>query len=376
MSEQKKPKIDLKARLGKKSVGSPGAGPAIPPPVGIPKPPLMGAIPGGAAGPKMDASNPYGAIEARHAPKAAEPKAIKIEMSQEVVDAQKKGRTRVLALAGIAAGIAGIIGFAFGSGYQRGQGAKVALEGAQSLAKEVDAATTTASTLSDVLGDAGDKLAKGEFPDDDVNKLAGIDIPFGGANLTDKGIGRFSREVVTMLIDFANKAKEANDQKERIRLIMSNAKDSIHEVMEVKTNPKFHWSVYVRQGPHGPMASMQPLPETFLVNSDKKIKDKDGKEKDYDWPEEFKIQDGKDTVTLKRFKSGDPTTGETPPLIPVAPDTEAAVCPQTTVIRVRGELADMTKMLKGDQTPGQEETGLLDLGKTLVEALKKIGQPS
>jgi hypothetical protein len=41
MSEQKKPKIDLKARLGKKTVAAP-TGPAIPPPVGIPKPPGMG----------------------------------------------------------------------------------------------------------------------------------------------------------------------------------------------------------------------------------------------------------------------------------------------------------------------------------------------
>src|SRR3954470_8489998 len=43
MSEQKKPKIDLKARLGKKTVGAaPAPGASVPPPVGIPKPPSMG----------------------------------------------------------------------------------------------------------------------------------------------------------------------------------------------------------------------------------------------------------------------------------------------------------------------------------------------
>ena len=64
--EQKKPKIDLKARLGKKSVAAP-TGPTIPPPVGIPKPPPMGGQ-AGAGGPRVDPSNPYGAIEAQHAP--------------------------------------------------------------------------------------------------------------------------------------------------------------------------------------------------------------------------------------------------------------------------------------------------------------------
>ena len=38
MADDKKPKIDLKARLGKKTVAGPSAGGAVPPPMGIPKP--------------------------------------------------------------------------------------------------------------------------------------------------------------------------------------------------------------------------------------------------------------------------------------------------------------------------------------------------
>jgi hypothetical protein len=51
------------------------------------------------------------------------------------------------------------------------------------------------------------------------------------------------------------------------------------------------------------------------------------------------------------------------------------VCPSTTLIRLRTELVEMQKILKGDPTPGVESTGLTQLGDQLIEALKKIGTP-
>src|SRR5262245_21001016 len=106
MAEEKKPKIDLKARLGKKSVTGPsGDSGSIPPPVGIPKPAGIPAPPFGSSAtksrpaPRIDASDPYAAIEAQAAPVRAEPAAIKIEMSDEVRQAQARGRTKVLILA-------------------------------------------------------------------------------------------------------------------------------------------------------------------------------------------------------------------------------------------------------------------------------------
>jgi hypothetical protein len=367
--EQKKPKIDLKARLGKKSVSGPPGGQAIPPPVGIPKPPsMMGAMPGAmrpssspSAPPRVDAGDPYAAIEAHHAPRAAEPKAIKVEMSEEVVQAQKKGRARILVAVGIAAGIAGVIGFAFGSGYQRGEGAKVAIEGAQTLVKEVDAANNEARKLDEILGAAGEKLGQGESPAEEDSKLGEINVPVEGANLTGTGIGRFKPAVVTMLISFTNTAQEANDQKERLQSLLGGSRKGFEELLEQQKNPKIRWSVFVIPGPGGPWANMQLLPEPFLVKSDK-------------WPGEFKIPDGKETHTLKRYDSGDPR-GESPSIIPVAPQTETSVCPSTTIIRLRSELGEMQKILKGDQTPGRESTGLVDLGEALMDQLRKIGQP-
>src|SRR6187402_1296125 len=108
MSEDKKPKIDLKARLGKKTVSGPVTSPgaSIPPPAGISRP-AGGGIPAPPfqspsaslrpAAPVMDASNPYGAMSPAAAPRA-EPTEIKIEMSDEVIRAQKTGKTKVLVL--------------------------------------------------------------------------------------------------------------------------------------------------------------------------------------------------------------------------------------------------------------------------------------
>src|SRR5262245_42081933 len=202
MAEEKKPKIDLKARLGKKTVSAPTGG-AVPPPVGLPR--QVPAPPFATANrPKVDASNPYAAISADQAPKRAEPAAIKVEMSQEVVEAQKKGRSRVIALAGVTAVLGGFIGFAVGSGVERGKAAGAAVTGAEDLVKDVEKANEQAEALAEILKSAQGKLKDNKYPAEEVQKLGGVDIGFSGANLTGKGIGRFKPEVVNLLISFAS----------------------------------------------------------------------------------------------------------------------------------------------------------------------------
>lgn len=359
MSEQKKPKIDLKARLGKKSVGAP-TGAAIPPPVGIPKPPVMGGAPG------ADPTNPYAAM-AEPAPRVVKPQAIKVEMSEEVVAQQKKTQQRGYIITGVVGVLMMGLGFTWGGSSERGKGTKAALEGARELIKEVEAADKVADELNTVLAAAAEKLGKSEFPEAEISQLGGINIPFDGGHLTDKSIGRFKRDIVTMLINYANNAQKANEQKEKIQSLLSGSKAGITELLQQKTDPKIRWSAIVVGGPGGPWATMQPFPAPFLVKSDKKVKDADGKEKDYEWPAELKV--GNETV--KRYKSGDISSGAQ--FVPVNPTSEAAVCPSTTVVRLRQELMEMQTVLKGDNTPGAEKTGLLQLGETVVTALKKIG---
>jgi hypothetical protein len=373
-----KPKIDLKARLGKKTVTGPTGGPPIPPPVGIPKPPVMGglgSVPRSQPPPaRVDPSNPYAAVEAHHAPaRAAEPKAIKVEMSEEVVEGQRKAQRRAIMLGLIASVLVGFVGFTWGGSSERGKGANAALEGAKELIKEVEAADKTADELNQVLAKASERLGKNEYPAEEVSKLGAINIPFDGGHLTDKGLGRFKKDLATMLINYANQAQQANDQKEKIQNLLAGTKGGIQDILSQKADPKVHWAVIVGGTPAGPWASMQPLPAPFLVQSKTKIKDGD-KEKDYEWPAEITLGSGKDQQKLKRYKSGDPSSGDPPPFIPVNPGTEAMVCPSTTIVRLRNELGEMQEVLKGNNTPGQEKTGFLQLGEQVVALLKKIGQ--
>jgi hypothetical protein len=380
MAEERKPKIDLKARLGKKTVPSKAGGPSIPPPVGIPKPPGLGhpgfgSRPSGAPA-RLDASDPYAALDRSSAPAQAQPQAIKIEMSEEVVQAQKRGRNKVAALAAVTAVVGGVVGFATGSGVERGKGVDAAVSGAQDLAKEMDAASAQAEALAEVLKSAKDKLSSSKFPDEEVSKLGEINIPFDGSKLTGKGIGRFPPTLVTQLIEFAGLSQQANDQKESLQAVLAGRKAAITEFLEVETKPKVRWSMLVTNGPGGPWGMMQPLPGGgFLAKSDEKVKDADGKEKAYTWPEEFKMKlpGAQQEMAMKRFTGGDPSGGK---VIPIDPSTQAFVCPSDVVVALRRELSELEGVLRGDKSdPSNEKAGLIDMGKTLQEKLKGIGAP-
>jgi hypothetical protein len=375
MSEDKKPKIDLKARLGKKTVSTPAAGPggSIPPPAGIPKPSGMGSgIPAPPfqshsvaprpAAPVVDPSNPYGAMQPSAAPIVAQAPAIRIDMSDDVMRAQQGGRTKILVLALVTALIGAGIGFTLGGASERGKGTDAAMQGAKDLTKEIEAANVKIEELANVLKSAKEKLGKAQFPEEEVTKLGALNIPFDGTNLSGKGIGRFKSDVLNLLIQFSTAAAEANDQKEKIQSVLSRNKKGVLEFLEGQTKPVVRWSVLVSSTPLGPVASMQPVPTPFLVESpDKKP-----------WPESFDLMADKKKVTVKRYMKGE-AAGQDPTFIPVDPGTQALVCPADVLFSIRRELSGMEEVLRGNPTPGEEKTGLLESGQTLVKKLKQIG---
>jgi hypothetical protein len=378
MSEDKKPKIDLKARLGKKTVGAPAAGPggSIPPPAGIPKPYGVGGIPAPAVGgggavarpaPVVDASNPYGAMEPAAAP-VVKPAEIKVELSDEVLRAQGRGKTKVLVLAIITAALGGFVGFTLGGVSERGKGTDAAKQGAADLVKEVEEANKKIEELAGVLKSAKEKLSKAKFPDEEVSKLGALNIPFGGTNLSGKGIGRFKSDVLNMLVEFASASAEANDQKEKIQSVLNRNKKGVTEFLESQTKPVVRWSVIVGGSPLGPIASMQPVPTPFQLVGEQ------GKQ--HSWPESFDLMEKDKKISIKRYLKGDAAT-ENPTFIPVDPSTQTLVCPNDVVFSIRRELTGMEEVLRGDPTPGEEKTGLLEVGQNLLKKLKEIGkQPS
>ncbi len=380
MSEQK-PKIDLKARLGKKTVSTPAAGgSSIPPPMaaspsaipagasrpsmprpsgppqmtpsGVPVPPF--AAP---SRPAMDPSNPYGAMQAQ-APAPARPTAIRIEMGEEVMAARRAGRTKVLVLAFFAAVVGGLVGYAVGGGVERQKGADAAIVGAQDLIKDITKANGESQKLAETLKSAKEKLKKGQFPEEEVSKLGSINIPFAGKNLAGKGIGRFKPEVVSMLIEYANTATAANEQKEKLQSVLSGAKKGIQELMDPK--PQVRWAVLLAGGPGGPWAGMQVVPAPFSS------KDK--------WPDELKVGSGKEAQSFKRYSSGNPINNDSPYFLPVDPTSQASVCPQDVLFKLNRELGDLEEMLRGNHAPGEDKTGLLEAAQHLTDKLKLIGK--
>ncbi len=370
-----KPKIDLKSRLGKKTVSSPATG-SIPPPAGIPKPalpsspsrvpaPPFAAAPQAAAvaaAPQIDASNPYGAMAPQAAPVRIEPQTIKIEMGDDFVAAQKSGRTKTLVLALITAGIGAGLGFAGGGISERNKAADAAVLGASELVKKVDDTNTQANALADVLKSAKEKLAKSQFPDDEVSKLGGINLPFTAADLSGKGIGRFNGQVVSALIDFSTAVDKVNDQKEKLGNVLSGNKKGVTDFLDQTNKPKVLWSVVLGNGPGGPWATMQPVATPFLAKP----------EGDAKWPDDIHVPMGDKQAVLKRYSTGNPVS-DAGLFVPVDPGTQAAVCPNSVLVTLRRTISDLEDVLRGDQTPGEEKTGLIEAGQNLSKKLKQIG---
>jgi outer membrane murein-binding lipoprotein Lpp len=179
----------------------------------------------------MDLSNPYGAVSSPYgtvepmaAPVRAEPAAIRIELSDDVLQAQKTGRSKIAILALVTAVIGGVLGYGLGGGAERAKGTEAALTGAKELASDVEKANAKIEELADTLKAAREKLGKAQFPEEEVKKLGELNIPFQGTNLAGKGIGRFNSEVLNMLIDFSSASVEANDQKEKIQNVLNGNK--------------------------------------------------------------------------------------------------------------------------------------------------------
>ena len=407
-------KIDLKARLGKKSLapspgvppaggaapgGAPGPGSAAPGsmapgsrapqsqnfpggpamqrpsagagmgggsyapgqqqrPIGgssIPAPPGFGPKPP-APGQQRPTSGPAPSPGAGSPPVASaqpvRPQSIKVDMSEEVMQVQRAGRSKVKVLAAATAIVGAILGYVLGTLVKGNEGAQAAVQGAGMLVGEIDKANEVATELNEVLKSAAKKVKAGEFPAEEVEKLGAIDIPFDGSNLMNKGIGRYNSTAMTMLIQYSSAVQDIEGQRDKVRRLLGSVKPYLATLKEEKEKPMFHWGVKLDKTPSGAVGTMtliKPFP---------------AKER---WPSELEF--GK--TKLDRYGWGDPKGDSV--IVPIDPSSETRVCPENIAFRVIGALMDTSKALEGDETPGQEQTGVIELGQKTMEQLKRIG---
>jgi hypothetical protein len=414
-----KPKIDLKARLGRKSgapEGLPGPGAPGPSPFGAP-PGSVAPPPGGGFGaqptsgypgamapsgmppsgaqpgmggpmqpqvqrPQMPAPGfgarpaPASSIPAppgfgpkpvqQPAPAAApvpmqvaqpaRPAAIRLEMGEEVVEARRAGRSKILVLVAGVAAVALGIGYGVGGLAEANKGAEAAMAGSKALIVEIGEANAKVTEMSELLKKAANSLKGGKYPSAEMEALGGLEIPFDGTNLMNKGVGRFNQTATTMLFQYSTQIANAKDQKDKVRRLFGGMKSSWEANLASKAKPTVRWGVTVASvGGSGPMAAVAPI-KSFPATEK--------------WPSDIEGADGK---KKSRYDGGDPTKGDGF-IIPVDPATEASVCPESPInIRLMAALLDTARDLSGDNTPGQEVAGVVDTGNKLIDQLKKIG---
>jgi hypothetical protein len=348
------------APLGGPAAGFPapaGMAPQRPAPgSSIPAPPGFGRGPSQApAGAPVASAAPVAARPAVVAARPA-PQGIRLD-AEDLAQAQKASSSKAKVLALGAGLVALVVGFGVGSLYNGNQGAKAAMEGAGLLVQEIGAANEKATEMNELLKAAAKKVKAGGFPAEEVEKLGALDIPFDGTNLMNKGIGRYNPTAMTLLLQYSTAVQNAKDQKDKVRRLLGGLKGHIEAAAVERANPQFHWGVKFESTPMGPVGKMQLI---------KPVPIKDAKDEKYRWPKEFEAGGSK----LARYEGeelkSDPFT------IPVEPETEALVCPENLAFRAMGALLDTSKDLEGDQTPGSERAGVIELGNKAMESLKKI----
>ncbi|HKQ68717.1 MAG TPA: hypothetical protein VJT73_05225 [Polyangiaceae bacterium] len=395
-ADEKKPKIDLKARLGKGAAGAAAAVPAaavpvpavprapgsVAPPPGlggsVPPPGVGGGFAGGAApgvpvgvpmppfGGSKPQTDPFGVPVATSPVARPAPSTIKIELDEETVRAAQRGGKRATILGSIMLVVGLGLGFAWGGRSSDAKGATVALQGAQELIGDIDKSQGKIKELKDKIGAAVKDMKEKKFPESFASELGGLSIPFGADKLAGRNIGRFDGRTLQMLFNYTNSVEAINDRKDALKNLFSGQKATIVAALGAASNPKVSWSVFVQKSPaHGPIAVLAAInpAESFAYKESK-------------WPEKFKISTGRELVETERYQTGDVFSSEKKvATIPLDPDSVASSFPNDILTRITSELAKTEGVLAGSGTPGDDdETGVIAKGEQLLTALKKIGQ--
>lgn len=400
MPEERKPKIDLKARLGRAG-GVPAPGVPTPAPAGVPMPgvrrasapppaagfgsgtpppPMAGpgiplAGPGGVPAPPfaqparratVDTSDPFASVAASAAPRVHAPAMIKVEIGEEVVALQQKNSRRTMVVSILMCMLGGGLGYAFGGRAADGKGAERAVEGAQEIAGDIEKAQAKIKELNDKIGGAIKDLKDKKFPEQFANDLGGLSIPFGADKLTGRNIGRFDPKVLNSLFKYTGDVTSLNDRKDALRNLFSGQKPAIIDALASAGNPKVSWSVFVQKSPaHGPIAILA------AVNAKDAFAYKDK------WPDKYNISTGRELVEVDRYNSGDVFSAEKKVLaIPLDPDSVATSFPTDILVKITSELAKTGSVLAGrtGSTPDDEDPGVIANGDQLVIQLRKIGK--
>lgn len=383
--KSKKPKIDLKARLGKtmgpgsspSAVPLPIPGPAVgsaPPPSGDGLQVATPSRPSGIAPPPGISPGipvpPFATAQRTAPPPEPKPTAvaqtIKVEIGEEVQEERRKASKRAALYATITALVGLAIGFGIGGAQERSERGKAAVRGAAALEKDVKAANDAMKDLAGKLEAAAEKLGEKEYPTELAKELGGINVPFDATNLEGKSVGSLPGNVLRALLRYTQAVGELNKTKDTLKNLLSAAQPQVEKAWKEEKDPVVNFSVLFRaEGQKGIVAELVPNKEPFAIGKD--------------WPASYTVmklertQQGPKTVEKKatRWTKGD-LTGSDPLAIPVDPATVAAFTTQELVFKLSKALRDTRVLVDGDKDNPQGSAGLLKEGDDLANELHKI----
>ena len=412
MADEKKPKIDLKARLGKAAGGAtpppPGVAPSsgmpmpatssapgapvmappaassggLPPPnVGIPVPP---GVPIGA--PPLDPSNPLAAAMAPQrqslSPQMpAQPQRIEVD-EMGIQEATRKTRRTgfVFAFIALLMGVGG--GFVGGQAQEAGSNRSRAKQDAADLKKDVDAAGVKLEDVAKKLEAGRDMLAPKDpkapraFPKELSKQLAEINVDFDGGKLAGRRFSGFPQDTSKDLFDFVTSVQALNDHKTAVKNLLSKLEKPLTEQMAASAagTTTVQYMVLVG-GPNGADPSgnyfgiLSPINPPIVVSKDK-----------IEIPAELKGSVGGQGVGVPKYTGGDL---KKPGALYLAPGSIEASFPSDTksaAAQLGIKLSDLIHELRGDEAAPKGDAdmvvdvkpGLIERGTKLSKGLDKV----
>ena len=408
MAEEKKPKIDLKARLGK------GAGGATPPPptAGIPVPPVpsaaasggagMAAVPqsspsgGGGGGLPMppgipvgpppafgkmphaaiDPSNPLAAAATPYRQPAPPPppQPQRIEVDEMAVQEARKGARKQGLIGGlVVAVVLGAIGYILGGAIETSKGRQKSVVDAKSLAGDVAKSRDQLKTIADKV-EAGTNLLLKEhkFPDTLAKDLGGINVDFDGNKLAGVRFSGFSQETTSTLIEYITQVQTLNDRKTAIIGLLQRLQKPITEQLTAGQKTTIGFVVFLgKQDPsRNPFAMLAALTKPIEAPNPNAIS----------LPAEFNAVDPttRGNISAPKYATGNL---DKPSALYVLPKSIEAACPSATsgsIAQLGSQLNHVLTDIRGEQAlPGgdvvtESKPGLLDRADKLVTSLNKV----
>ena len=400
MAEEKKPKIDLKARLGK-SAGTPpppqagipvpaipssgaasapgssravGGGLPMPPGIPVGPPPAFGK-PSHAA---LDPSNPLTAAATPYRPSVSPPQAPpqpqRIEVDELAVHEARKGARKVGFTAGmVVAVVLGAVGYIAGGAIETNKGRQKSVEAAKSLAVDVSKSRDQLKLIADKVEAGKTSLLVGKkFPDALAKELGGINVDFDGNKLAGVRFSGFTQETTSTLIEYITQVQALNDRKTAIVGLLARLQKPITEQLGAGQTTKIQYVVFFgRQDPsRNPFAMLAPLSKPNEAPNPTQI----------NLPAEFSAVD---PLTRQNISAPKYTTGnlDKASAVYVLPKSIEAACPSETagsIAQLGNQLSRVLTDIRGEQAAAggdvvtETKAGLTERADKLVTNLNRV----